>query len=220
MSRWPDGDPDLVVREVLRGRAYRGAAHESTAPSQPTFWAWLWQAFVEHVLRPIFAPLKHAFDAASSTGVGGLLAIGLVVFALGLFAFVAYRLALAFVRTRERTESLRDERRALARERRADAWRDLAREYAARGDFARAIAALFSAALALLDERAVVAFDASRTPGEYRRAVRRARASASEAFDRLAERFVYASYAREIATAQAYADADAAFDRFEPATRA
>ena len=57
--------------------------------------------------------------------------------------------------------------RALAERRSSSEWRAAAADFAAKGEFARAIAALFSAALAELDERGLVALDPSRTPGEY-----------------------------------------------------
>lgn len=219
MSRSAQSDPDAVVRDVLAGAAYRHASSETARAPDPTLWQMIWNG-IEHALRSFFAPLAHAFASASQKGVGRLLALAIVVAALGLVAFVIYRLALVLMRTPRGGGGVAGRSAILGSERDAGSWRTLARDYAQNGDFARAIAALFSAALAILDERAVVAFDAARTPGEYRRAVRRERAQASESFDRLAERFVHASYAREIPTAQAYADADAAFERFEPATRA
>jgi hypothetical protein len=83
--------------------------------------------------------------------------------------------------------------------------------------YAGAIAALFGAALAELDARGLVAFDATRTPGEYRRLVRRARAQASVPFDDLAERFVRALYAPERPQPADYEAAERALAALEPA---
>ncbi|GAC1299304.1 MAG: hypothetical protein NVSMB19_03120 [Vulcanimicrobiaceae bacterium] len=220
MRHWPHGDPDALVRDVLAGDAYRNAAVTSARAPQPGGWAALWAWLGEHVLRPLFAPLFHAFERASAAGFAPLLGSVLVIAALALLALVAFRLAVAVERAtrgRARTSGLAT---PAAARRDAQAWRALARDAAARNDFARAIAALFAAALALLDERAVIPFDPARTPGEYRRAVRRDRALAAPAFDDLAARFVCAAYAPDRPGAAAYAEAERALDRFEPATRA
>jgi len=219
LNRFPHGDPDTVVRDVLSGAAYRHAPSATPSAPQHSLWAVLWTWLHEHVIGPLLSPLVRAFAHAAHGRLGALLDGGFVALALALLVLVAYRLALAYER------ASRDPRRgdavvALAPSHDAAAWRARAREAAARNDFARAIAALFAAALALLDERAVIGFDPARTPGEYRRAVRRERELAANAFDELAQRFVRAVYARERPGADAYAEADRAFDRFEPATRA
>ncbi len=92
-----------------------------------------------------------------------------------------------------------------------------AAEAAAAGDFARAIGALFAAALAALDERGIVPFDGARTPGEYRRLVRRARPPAAPAFDALAGGFVRAMFAPAPPQRADYDAAARAFAVLEPA---
>lgn len=218
MTSWPHGDPNVVARDVLAGSAYNHAPLENAHPPPHAWWEALWGWLLEHVVRPIFAPLAHALSGAAGSGLGAAVAIGFVVISLSLLGFVAYRLATAFVRE-PRAASRAIGLRSLASARDSAAWRVLAREAATSGDYARAIAYVFSAALALLDERAVVAFDAARTPGEYRRVVRRERLPAASSFDDLAVGFVRASYAAERPDAGDYATVTAAFDRFEPALR-
>lgn len=219
MTHWPHGDPDAVAREVLAGSAYRHSPLENAHPPPQAWWEPLWGWFLDHVVKPLLAPLAHALVGAAGSGLGGAVVTGFVAVSLGLLAFVAYRLATAFVRIPHAARGVAG-RRSLAPARDDTAWRALAREAATRGDFSRAIGYIFAAALALLDERAVVAFDAARTPGEYRREVRRERMPAASSFDDLAAGFMRASYAAEPPDAGDYAAVVAAFDRFEPALRA
>jgi Domain of unknown function (DUF4129) len=100
--------------------------------------------------------------------------------------------------------------------RNATEWRHIAQRAAAEGDYARAIGALFSAALAALDERALVPFDAARTPGEYGRLVRRARQSLSGPFDALSGDFVRAAFAPERPVQDDYLRAERTLDELLP----
>ena len=212
-SRWPHGDPNVVAKAVLAEPAYRHAAASNDAAPSPDIWQILWQWFVDHVLRPLLGPLHVAFDA--SKGVGTVVGIVLIVAALCLLGFLIFRLAIAFA-PRAALEREADGLRALGEERTRADWLALARDAAARGDYASAIAALFAAALAALDERALVAFDPARTPGEYRRLVRRERAAAAPAFDELANRFIYAAYAPDAPLRSDFEAAARAFENFEP----
>ena len=85
---------------------------------------------------------------------------------------------------------------------------------AQRGDYALAIALIFRAALSALDERELIGYDGARTPGEYRRLVRRTIAAAANAFDDLTVRFVRASYARTATTREDFDGAAGAYDAF------
>ena len=144
-------------------------------------------------MRPFFRWLDHVLGSGGGTAQAITFVIGVVTIAL--LAFLIYRIVLAFakpaIERRRAAEYSLDERLDAA------AWQALAAERAARGDYAQAIAALFAAALALLDERALVPFDASRTPGEYRRLVRRASEPIAAPFDVLADRFVRAAFAAD-----------------------
>lgn len=212
---WPRGDPDAVVRRVLAGGDFRSAITTSPAKPHATLLGVLWGWVLEHLLRPLLHPLGQAL--AASRDAGTAVGIALVVIALGGLAFVAFRLALAFVRVpAERVERVRDVRE-LAAPRNSRDWRDLAAAAAGRGEYARAVAALFAAALALLDECDVIARDSARTPGEYRRMLRRARPAAAAPFDELAEHFVNALYAPHAPGSEAYEAAVRALAAFERA---
>ncbi len=212
---YPHGDPDAVARSVLADPAYRSAAPTTAVEPQPSLFALAWRWFAEHVLAPLFHPLARAL--AASHGAGTVVGVTLVVLALGLLAFVGFRLAVAFARPvrvpggRGRAAGPLEPARSVAD------WLALAREAAARGAFADAISALFRAALAELDERAIVTFDAARTPGEYRRAVRRARAAAAAPFDELTERFVRAAFAEGTPQRAEFEAAERAFAALAPA---
>lgn len=217
-ATWPHGDPNVVVRSVLQEPAFRTAMATSHAmPARSPFdiaLAW----FVEHVVRPLFPRLAHALGATHDAGT--VAGVTLVVLSIIGLAYGLVRVALAFVRQpaarpEAGTVSLRS-----VRTRSAAAWRDVAAEAAAAGDFARAIAALFAAALATLDARGLIAFDAARTPGEYRRLVRRLRRDAGAPFDELCERYVRAAYAAVPAEASDFAAAARAFGALEPALHA
>lgn len=173
--------------------------------------AWDW---LVHVLSPILGPITRAF--AAGRNVGTAVGIVLVVVALCGLAFVVVRLALAFARRNGRTARAAETLPSGASFADTD-WRAVAREAAARGEYARAIAALWAAALVVLDERALVTLDPARTPGEYRQSVRRIGSAAAAPFDTLGERFVYATYAAAASSARDFEIAERAFTAFEPA---
>jgi hypothetical protein len=211
---WTNGDPNAVIKRVLDDPAYRDARATTAEKPHESLLGVIWDWIAEH-LRPLFHPIAKALGATqgASTLIGYVL-IGLALVAL---VFAVFRLVLAFARPPIRPGGRQAESLALDADRTSPEWRALARVAAARGDYAGAIAALFGAALAELDARALVAFDAARTPGEYRRLVRRARAQASAPFDDLAERFVRALYAPERPQPSDYEAAERALAAFEPA---
>jgi hypothetical protein len=221
MGAWPHGDPDAVVRGILATAPYRHAPAVVAARSAPKKSAWevFGDWFHDHVWAPFWShfhnPIGHALNGLVnvSTPIG----YGVVVLACLVLAFGIYRLAMALGRPEARSDSLRAlPGLALGREASSAQLRARAAEAARSGDYARAIAALFAAALALLDERAVVAFDATRTPGEYGRLVRRANPGAAQPFGELSNRFVSAAYAERITTADDYAHAERAYAQFDP----
>jgi hypothetical protein len=214
---WPHGDPDAVVRYVLAEPAYRLSPPSTNAAPQRTLLQIAWSWLVQHVLNPLFGPIARALGAAHNAGTAA--GVVLVVVALLALAFVVVRLALAFGRrggpaSGTNVAALTELGFA------AIDWRLVAREAAARGEYARAIAALWAAALVVLDERALVTLDPARTPGEYRRLVRRVRAAAAVPFDTLGERFVYATYAAGASSAADFEVAELALRTFEPAVSA
>jgi hypothetical protein len=214
LKPWPHGDPDAVARAILAQPAYRRIPASTDVAPQPSVWQILWDWIVDHVLRPLFGPISHALGSAHP--VGAAFGIVLIAIALLALAFLVFRLAVAFVgpalaRGRDVASGV-----ALDAERTREDWLAAARAAAARGDYARAIAALFSASLAALDERSIVPFDPARTPGEYRRMVRQATRPASAAFDELSDRFVRAAYAPSVPARADFDAAERAFAAFEP----
>ncbi len=200
---------------MLAQPAYRHVTASTAEKPTPSLWQLAWEWFFDHVIRPLLHPIGSALK--HSQGFGTWVGLMLIALALAGLAFVIFRLVLAFVRPRRDPQQAGDGGlRTLADERSSVEWLALAREAAARGDYARAIAALFAGALAALDEHAVVAFDPARTPGEYRRLVRRSREAASGAFDDLCERFVRAAYAELPPERADFEAAERAFVRFEP----
>jgi hypothetical protein len=199
----------------LADPAFRSAAPSTAVKPAPSLLELAWQWIVDHILRPLLHPIARAL--AASHGVGTVIGIVLVLVSLALLAFVAFRVALAFVGPVVASAGRGRGLGAVPSAADAAYWRAAAREAAARGAYAEAIAALFRAALAELDERAIVAFDAARTPGEYRRAVRRVRSAAAAPFDELADRFVRAAFAQETPQRAEFDAAERALSALEPA---
>jgi len=205
MSSWPHGDPNAVVKDVLTQSAYRAKPTHSDAPVL-RFWSQFWE-WLGNLVRPFFRWLDHVLGSGGAPAQVITFAIGVVTVVL--LGFLIYRIILAFAQPV--VERRRAAEHALEQRLDAAAWQAFAAERAARGDYAQAIAALFAAALALLDERALVPFDSSRTPGEYRRLVRRASEAVAAPFDVLADRFVRAAFAPD---APQRSDCEAAFAAF------
>lgn len=213
---WPHGDPDAVAKSILAEPAYRAApAAASVAPGKSLL-ALVWDWLVDHVFRPLFHPLAQALGA--SQGIGSFVAFMLIVLALTALGYIGFRLILAFVRPRGSDgRPAASDARTLDGARSAADWHRIALEAASAEDYTRAIAALFAAALAALDERAIVSFDAARTPGEYRRLVRRTQTRAVAPFDELSDGFVRAAYAEKRPERADFDAAARALAAFEPA---
>ena len=165
--------------------------------------------------------MKPFFDWLHGVGASGKpigYAIGFVLAALVLagIVFLALRIVEALTGTGGGDSARRRPAGILAQLRDAAGWREAAARFAAAGDYARAVAALFSAALATFDEEGLIAFDSARTPGEYRRLVRRTAAGEGDAFDALADAFVRAAFSAEAVSAADYARAEDAYARLRP----
>jgi hypothetical protein len=215
-AAFPHGDPNDVVRSILRDPAYHERA--LAAAPEPSLWERFLQ-WVLDVLRPLFARLGGVLGETSKFAPAlayALIAVALAGLVLLLALLVRSLVEAHYARRRARPNA---EGEALEAERGYDEWQTLAMACAQRGEYARAIRALFGAALAGLHERALVPFDPARTPGEYRRLVRGARATAAPAFDALTERFVYASYAPGITGRSEYEAASLAFAKLDPELR-
>jgi hypothetical protein len=211
LSHWPNGDPNTVIKQVLAQPAYRRVP---TRPDSPTlrFWYELGQW-----LDKLFSPFRRWLDHALSSGHGTAQIVVVVIVAITilLLAFLIYRIVLAFAKPVVEARRLAV-KGPLDELMDADAWRALAAERAAAGDYARAIAALFRAALALLDEKALVPFDSSRTPGEYRQLVRRESERIAAPFDILSDRFVRAAFAQAVPQRSDFETAFEAFGALTP----
>jgi hypothetical protein len=176
---WPHGDPRAVAHAVLADPRFRSALD---APPGKSWWD-----YVSDALRwwwnRLFDPLSHAIGNDLVTrGIG----IGVLVLVLAFLVFVAVRFAKRLRLRRPARESVA----VAALEAESDARTLLARALAAAaaGRHHEAAALLWSSALRALDERGRVRFDAARTPGEWRRAVR------DPAFDALARDAVVALF--------------------------
>ena len=204
-AAWLHGDPDAVIRTILAEPVYRNpkalAPHASVGDS---IQAWLGD-WLKHAIDALFQrlfPQGLSGEATSRIAV----VVGYTVVASAALALIALVLwiVLSFTR-RERARAEGDDGLALderERVRRLD-WRRAERA-AQRGAFAQAVEAIFAASLRLLDERAIVPFDAARAPGEYRRLVRQRRRAATEAFETVTNRFVRAAYAAQPTSREAY----------------
>ncbi len=208
---WPH-DPNAVVRSVLAQPAYRSAPVTTDKKPQESLWDQFW-SWVREQLKNLFGPIARAVRGVS--GAATVAGVILTVAAVLAFGFVLVWLGLAFVAPKRRTPR-NFIGKPLAPRRTFAEWRAAALAFAARGEYARAIAALFGAALTLLDERGLVPFDAARTPGEYRRLVRRTRSDASLPFDDLTAGFVHAAYSGVPAARDDFDDAERALANLEP----
>lgn len=212
MRTWPHGDPSEVVKHILAQPAYRAKAAHSDA-GLLRFWYEIW-SWIDRLTRPFWDWLGRLFKAGH--GVATPLTYVVVTLTVALVIFVLVRLALAFVKPA--VDALGQTRlsRRLAERRSAEEWQRLAAAAAADRAYGDAIVRLFAAALAALDERMVVAFDPSRTAGEYRLMVRNARIADATSFDTLSERFVHAAFSTKGSGRADYDAAIGAYQRLWP----
>jgi hypothetical protein len=213
---WPHGDPDAVARSVLAQPAYHVPSTTAAAPHADLL------TVIFEWLGKLLHPLAHWLEgAAGSARPFGTLAGALVLAAvLGVLALLLWRIVNALLKDPPRPRLPGGFAGGTLTERSATDWRELAERAAHAGDYARAIAALFSGALAALDERALVPFDAARTPGEYRRLVRRAKPALAGPFDALSRAFVRAAFAPSVPQRDDYERAAGTYDALVPALAA
>lgn len=200
----------MLIREILAHPEYRRSTVASVHDASPLF------ALLQSVLDFFTHLLKPVFDGSHTQGLGILVVVLVYVAVLGAVIY----LVLALVEALAGWSPFRD-RSGLAATQALEKTAPLAlrREAAAayeRGEFGRAIALLFRAALFALDRAAVVAFDAARTPGEYRGLVRRALPAQAPPFEDLSRRFVRASFAATATRPEDYDAAEAAYAEFAP----
>jgi hypothetical protein len=161
---WPHGDPRAVVKAILSDRRYH-TAPRAAAPK--SWWDLLWDA-IHKWWDDLTAPLGHLLGNGAVTNVVGILVLALIT---GFLGYVAYRFVRPYLRS---FGAVRDRANAATpvHEGDAAALRALALAAAAQGRYHDAAGLLWSSVLRALDETGRVRYDASRTPGEWRRAVR------------------------------------------------
>jgi hypothetical protein len=206
---WPHGDPRAVARSVLADPRFRTTPD---APADKPWWQYVldvlgkwWHRLFDPLapwLHRLFDPLGHAIGNDALTR-----ALGIAVLVLVL-AFLSY-VVVRFARRLSRRRKVRASTVVTALDTEADARSLLARALAAaaEGRHHDAAALLWSSALRALDECGRVRFDAARTPGEWRRAVR------DPAFDALAGDAVVALFGDRGADAPLVARMREAYDR-------
>ena len=176
---WPHGDPRDVAHRVLAERGFH------VAPQRPGDKSWLDLLLeaLDALWRRVTDPLQHVLgNQTLTTAVGLAVLVALLVFvAIVVMRFARRSRAAKAMRTRPDAFALGDD---------ADARTLFARALAAAaaGRHHDAAALLWASALRALDERGRVRYDAARTPGEWRRAVR------DPAFDALARDAVVALF--------------------------
>ncbi|MEO6990269.1 MAG: DUF4129 domain-containing protein [Candidatus Baltobacteraceae bacterium] len=213
MTPWPHGDPNVVARAILAQPAYR----QTQPPDDPTS-SWL-QSLVDIIgkaLQRLFGgvhvPVHGVWTATQVLGIVLLIAAGLGI------AVLAYRVIASWANAGPR--AARTQRVPLDARGSAADMRAAAAEVAQRGEYAHAVGLLFRAALLGLDAAGAVAFDAARTPGEYRRLVRARAGEAAAPFDELSARFVHASFAARAPSRREFEAARLALTRLDAALTA
>ncbi len=184
----PPADLKRLAAAELSTRGRYRLAPERPAAARPSPWLEFWQW-----VRDRWNDLWRAAFGRVRLGPGGAVVAGDALMALlALFLLVvAFRLL----------SGLSIERRAAARARRLETPPDASELYAAAcacardGDYARASAALFAAAVASLSARGVVRDDRSATVGDLRRTLRAEDGTLVAPFDDVASAFVAGTYA-------------------------
>ena len=196
-AAWPHGDP----REIARGILADPRFHVPAEKNSPSWWSWLLDELGKWWNR-LWEPLRNAIG---NQWLAHAIGITVLVVVLAFLAFVIVRFARGLrVRRPARTSVTAS---ALPAEADARTLFALALAAAAEGRHHDAAALLWSSALRALDERGRIRYDAARTPGEWRRAVR------DPAFDALARDAVIALFGDRGADASLVARMRDAYDR-------
>jgi hypothetical protein len=195
---WPNGDPRALVRSILLDRRY----HAGPQGPAPKTWFEQFLDALDAFWRRLTEPLNHLAGNDLLSRIVGF------VILLALLAALIY-VAVRFGRNLRFGRAQRTAAHADALSAGADARALLARALAAaaEGRHHDAAALLWASALRALDERGRVRYDAARTPGEWRRAVR------DPNFDVLARDAVVALFGERGADAALVARMRAMYDR-------
>jgi hypothetical protein len=202
----PPHDASATADDILAQPAYRQTPTKTAPPPKESIW--------EKILSWFFDKIGQLFNglARVTQGVpflGDIFAIVLIGIAVLGLAYVGYRIADGFLIRRRTT--LSDDGELMPVGAGAEQLHRAALDAARSGNYARAVALLFHASLMVLDTTDRVAYDPSRTAGEYRRLVRRRAQSIAADFDSLARIFTTAAYADEPVDERDWMQASAAF---------
>ena len=202
----PSSDLEATTKSILAEPAYRVSATNPAQPQQPTIWERILNWIIEKI-DEFFGGLASATQKVPLLGVIiGYAIIGAAIIGL---VFVGYRIARRLTFRRDAAATGIGE--ALPVSTNPDELYALASDTARAGQAAQAVALLYQAALVLLDRVDRITYDPSRTPGEYRRLVRRNAQTIADAFDALARSFIAVAFGRASAGAEDWLRADAAF---------
>lgn len=199
-------DIEAAAKSILAEAAYRVAPTKPAQAPEETIWERILDWIVTQFDK-LFGGLAEATQKVPI--VGKIIGYAIVGAAIVGLAFVGYRIARDLTSRRDRAAA--DIGDALSINANADDLYALARDQARSGNAAPAVALLYQAALMLLDRVDRVEYDPSRTPGEYRRLVRRKAQTTADAFDALARLFVAVAFGRARAGSDEWDRADAAY---------
>jgi hypothetical protein len=199
-SAAPPANVQIVVREVLSQRQFR----VPVIPAHRTLWEMFWDW-----VRGVWSRLTDALSAHVHLSNGTAVVLGDAIAAalMLIVIIVAVRLLLGVLRDRRQRG---EHWQALHSSGDPDDLYDLSLAAARRGDYARAIALLFGAAVLTIGGAGAMRADPSRTVNEWRRVARARNAALGALFDVLARRLTQAMYAeRPVSAAQWDEAADA-----------
>lgn len=197
-AAWPNGDPREVAHRILLDRRYH------LGPQGPAPKSWLEQLFdlIDAFWRRLTEPLNHL---AGNDVVSRIVGFVVLLAVLAGLIYVAVRFGRNVRFGRARPDAVHADALFDGADARTLLGRALAA--AAEGRHHDAAALLWASALRALDERGRVRYDAARTPGEWRRAVR------DPNFDALARDAVVALFGDRGADAALVARMRATYDR-------
>jgi len=210
--------PPHGVAPTLASILAQPAYHERESTNEAQVRKSWWNLFLEWLASMLERLFRGLFGAASATPMFARIVAVATIAIIGLLVMlVAYRLA-HYVLGRRRMSRAADAGELLPERAAASELYDRALAAAAEGRYAIAISLAFRASLMRLEGSGLVTYDAARTAGEYRQAVRRARAAAAPPFDDLARTFTIATYAAAPAGESDWRTAEGAYRRFEAST--
>jgi hypothetical protein len=175
---------------------------------RPSFLGQLFQWVWVHV-----ADFFHALFGRVHVAGGALSIAGIAIVVVCVLALIAVSVSLALRLQLERTRASRVA--PIAPVRSAQAYANDAARAAAQGDYARAVRALFIAAVVSLDVNGMVADDSGATVNELRRALAMRHAGLVPAFSDIARAYTSAAYAEMPLDRDAYERASSAYAQIE-----